>query len=352
MESESSTATLPENLSPVLAEKLKALTPGTYCTHRSWGFGQIKEWDAAHDTVTIDFKSKKGHLMQFIYAAESLTPLAADHLLVQKAESLDTLRQKTQTDPVGVVQDGIRSLGAQATADGIQALLSPEVISANDYKKWWDGAKRALKKNGHFYVPGKKNEALRQLDAPSALGDSALENLRLANGPKAVLLALATLSKYWTEIKSESVLNEVAELLDATLSKVPKSQLGLQVELALARDEFFLLAGREREVGQRAVIALAPQASPALSNLLDILPGSRQPKLLEAFRVGLPEAWPSLFISLLPRANGRVAEVITEAFQNAGRETEIQAAVNRYIRERNITCDFLFWLCKKPSGGL
>ena len=346
MESESSTATLPENLSPAVTEKLKALTPGTYCTHRSWGFGQIKEWDAEHDTVTIDFKTKKGHSMQFIYAAESLTPLAPDHILVQKSQSIDTLRQKTQSDPVAVVTDSIRSLGAQATADGIQAVLSPEVISAADYKKWWEGAKRALKKNGHFYVPGKKNEALRQLDAPSALGDSALENLRLANGPKALLLALATLSKYWTEIKSDSVLNEIAELLDATLAKIPKSQLPLQVELALARDEFFLQAGRDREAGQRAVIALAPPNAPGLSTLLDALPGSRQPKLLEAFRLGLTEAWPTLFISLLPRANGRVAEVITEAFQNAGRESDIQAAVNRYIRERNITCDFLFWLCK------
>jgi transcription elongation GreA/GreB family factor len=346
MESESSTATLPENLSPALTEKLKALTPGTYCTHRSWGFGQIKDWDAATDTVTIDFKAKKGHLMQFIYAAESLTPLVPEHLLVQKATSLDALKQKAQSDPVAVIKDGIHSLGAQATADGFQALLSPEVIYGADYKKWWDGAKRALKKNGHFYVPGKKNEALRELDAPSALGDSALENLRLANGPKAVILALATLSKYWSEIKSDNVLKEVAELLDNTLAKVPKSQLNLQVELALARDEFFLLAGREREVGQRAVIALAPQVAPALSNLLDALPGSRQPKLLEAFRVGLPEAWPTLFVSLIPRANGRVAEVITEAFQEAGREADIQAAVNRYIRERNITCDFLFWLCK------
>ena len=37
---------------------------------------------------------------------------------------------------------------------------------------------------------------------------------------------------------------------------------------------------------------------------------------------------------------------MTEAFQNAGREADVQAAVNRFIRERNITCDFLFWLCK------
>jgi transcription elongation GreA/GreB family factor len=346
MESDSTTATLPENLAPAVAEKLKALTPGTYCTHRSWGFGQIKDWDAANDSVTIDFKSKKGHLMQFVYAAESLTPLPAGHVLVQKAESLDALKQKAQNDPVAVVTDSIHSLGLQATADNIQALLSPEVISAADYKKWWEGAKRALKKNGLFYVPGRKNEALRQLDAASALGDSALENLRLANGPKAVLTALSLVSKYWPEIKSEPVLNEVAEILDSTLGKIPKSQLAIQVELALARDEFLIQAGREREIGMRAVTALTPQNPPALSTLLDQLPGSRQPKLLEALRVGLPEAWPALFVSLLPRANGRVAEVITESFQAAGREADIQAAVNRFIRERNITCDFLFWLCK------
>jgi transcription elongation GreA/GreB family factor len=346
MESDSSTATLPENISSAVAEKLKSLTPGTYCTHRSWGFGRIKDWDAANDSVTIDFKSKKGHLMQFIYAAESLTPLPTGHILVQKAEALDALKQKAASDPVAVVTDCIKSLGAQATADNIQAMLSPDVIGAAEYKKWWEGAKRALKKNGLFYVPGKKNEALRQLEAANALGDSAMENLRLANGPKQVLTALAGVSKYWPELKSDSVLNEVSELLDATLGKVPKSQLAMQVELALARDEFLLQAGRERESGPRSIVSLAPPNAPALSTLLDQLPGSRQPKLLEALRLGLPEGWPALFIALLPRANGRVAEVITEAFQAAGREPDVQAAVNRFIRERNITCDFLFWLCK------
>jgi transcription elongation GreA/GreB family factor/transcription elongation factor GreA-like protein len=329
-----------------LAEKLKKLAPGTYCLHRSWGFGQIKDWNSATESVTIDFKSKASHVMQFAYAAESLTPLESDHIAVQKVQSLETLREKAEKDPVAVIKDCIRSLGPQATADGIQAALSPDVISAAAYKKWWDSAKRALKKDGHFYVPGKKNEALRQLSAPSALGDSALENLRLANGPKAILAALGPVSKYWPEIKSDSILNEITELLNGTLAKIPKSQLPTQIELALARDEFFLQAGREREAGALSVVALTPQATPALSTLLDQLPGSRQPKLLEALRLGLPEAWPALFLTLIPRANGRVAEVVTEAFQAAGREAEVQAAVNRYIRERNITCDFLFWLCK------
>ncbi len=276
--------TLPENLPAAVAEKLKKLAPGTYCIHRSWGFGKIKDWDANAESVVIDFKTKAGHLMQYAYAAESLTPLAPDHVSVQKAEDAGALKKRAAEDPVSVVIDCIRSLGAQATADHIQALLSPDIISANDYKKWWDGAKRALKKDGHFYVPGKKNEALRQLEAPGAMGDSAMENLRLANGPKAVLLALASVSKYWPEIKADSILNEVAELLDSTITKVPKSQLAMQVELALARDEFFAMAGHAPETGVWAVTSLVPQATPALSTLLDNLPGSRQPKLLEALR--------------------------------------------------------------------
>src|SRR5476651_2262448 len=262
MESELLSVTLPENLSPALTEKLKLLAPGTYCLHRSWGFGKIKGWNSVHESILIDFKSKRGHVMQYAYAAESLTPLAPDHVSVQKVESAAVLRKKALEDPVAVVQDCIRSLGPQATADHIQALLSPEVIAAADYKKWWDSAKRALKKNGHFYVPGKKNEALRQLDAPSALGDSALEHLRLANGPKAILAALGTLAKYWSEIKSEPVLIEIAELLDTTLSKIPKSQLPIQIELALARDEFFAQAGRPVETGSLALTTLTPLGSP------------------------------------------------------------------------------------------
>src|SRR5277367_6284476 len=100
MESELLTVTLPENLSPVLTEKLKLLAPGTYCLHRSWGFGKIKDWNSATESVTIDFKTKQAHVMQFAYAAESLTPLAPDHVSVQKVDGLAGLREKADKDPV------------------------------------------------------------------------------------------------------------------------------------------------------------------------------------------------------------------------------------------------------------
>ena len=168
MDSEVLPVTLPENLPAALAEKLKKLAPGTYCTHKSWGFGRIKDWDVNAESVVIDFKSRAGHLMQFAYAAESLTPLVPDHISVQKAEDPAGLKKKAQEDPVAVVTDCIRSLGAQATADNIQVLLSPEIIAPAEYKKWWEGAKRALKRHITLCVAISAPRALRARFAPSS----------------------------------------------------------------------------------------------------------------------------------------------------------------------------------------
>ncbi len=51
------------------AEKLDMLKPGTFCLHKSWGFGRVAEWNLLLNQVVIDFTGKKGHPMQLQYAA-------------------------------------------------------------------------------------------------------------------------------------------------------------------------------------------------------------------------------------------------------------------------------------------
>jgi hypothetical protein len=38
------------------ADRLARLTPGSYCTHKSWGFGRVAEWNLLAGQVLIDFK--------------------------------------------------------------------------------------------------------------------------------------------------------------------------------------------------------------------------------------------------------------------------------------------------------
>lgn len=345
MDTDLSSGSATDSLSPALAQKLSHLTPETFCFHRSWGYGQIKEV-TDDGRLIIDFTSKKGHVMQAQYAAESLQALTEKHIYVQKATDLENLKKRVQSDPVTVARDCIISLGDKATAEAIAEELSPSVIPASAYKKWWDACKRALKKDGHYYIPSRKTEALRVLDAPQALGEQSVEAFRNAVGVKALLTSLDNLRKFWSELKNEALVDEVLGVINQTIAKVPRTQLASAIELAIARDEFLAEAGRPKEQGALAVVTLAPNAAGALGDILEELPGLKQVKLMKSLKKDLGDDWSSLYIALLARANGRVTEAIVEAFIEDNRADEIVVAVNRLLRERSVTCDFLFWFCK------
>ena len=46
------------------AQKLEKLKPGTFCLHKSWGFGRVAEWNLLLNQIVIDFAGKKAHPMQ------------------------------------------------------------------------------------------------------------------------------------------------------------------------------------------------------------------------------------------------------------------------------------------------
>ena len=50
-------------------------------------------------------------------------------------------------------------IGGKATLDQVQTVLVPDVI-ADDWKKWWETAKREMKKDGHYQLPIKKSNPI------------------------------------------------------------------------------------------------------------------------------------------------------------------------------------------------
>ena len=326
--------------------KLAALAPGTFCFHRSWGYGKIREHNELLSQVVIDFKGKSGHAMAFAYATESLLSLPATHIHAQKTENLEGVKKQAKDDPAGLVRVVIDSLGAQATAEVIQTTLSPEVVSEGDWKKWWEGAKRALKKAGHYHVPTRKNEAFRVLDAPLQVGNQAVDQFRVATGIEQQLAALSPVVKNWGEINDPAVAAEIAQTLDSGLSKLPKSQLAKGVELALLRDEFLAAAGLPKVEGALSLLSLVPTASKPFADLLEKISGPRQVRLLTAIQNGRAEEWPALFLQVLPFANGRMADSVTTVFAAVGRPEEVVKTLQRILRERAVTADLVYWLCK------
>src|SRR4029078_650024 len=168
-------------------EALVQLTDSGFCMHRSWGFGRIKTVDTVFARFTIDFPNKAGHTMDLAFAAESLRPIGKEHILAQKAADLETLRQMAATSHLELVKVVLNSFGGKATVDQIQSVLVPDVIR-DDWKKWWEAAKRELKKDGHFQVPLKKTEPIVYEVKEVSLQERLLKDFRAAKGLKARVL--------------------------------------------------------------------------------------------------------------------------------------------------------------------
>src|ERR1700693_5818572 len=91
------------------AEKLERLKPGTFCLHKSWGFGRVAEWNLLLNQIVIDFIGKKSHPMQLQYAAENLEVIPPEHFLARKATDLNAVKKLSKDDPAALVRNILES---------------------------------------------------------------------------------------------------------------------------------------------------------------------------------------------------------------------------------------------------
>src|SRR6266404_1108789 len=184
-------------------ETLVQLATSGFCMHRSWGFGRIRTVDTVFARFTIDFPNKAGHTMDLSFAAESLKPISKEHILARKAADLEALRQMAATNHLELVKLVLNSYGGGATVDQIQQVLVPDVIR-DDWKKWWEAAKRELKKDGHFQVPLKKTDPIIYQVKEVTLQDRLLGEFRAAKGLKARIAGAGEILKNAADLENKT----------------------------------------------------------------------------------------------------------------------------------------------------
>src|SRR6266576_2503906 len=178
------------------AGQLEKLKPGTFCLHKSWGFGRVREWNLLFNQIVIDFASKKSHSMQVQYAAENLTPLAPEHFLARKASDLLSIKKLVREDPVAVVRNILESLGGQATVGQIGEWLIGDVFTEAEWKRWWESTKKSLKASGAFSVPAKKTDLIQLRGEGVSHTDELIASFNKARQPKEQIAALEQMIKF------------------------------------------------------------------------------------------------------------------------------------------------------------
>jgi transcription elongation GreA/GreB family factor len=339
-------------LSSKTAEKLDQLKPGTYCLHKSWGFGRISEWNLLLNQILIDFAGKKAHAMQLQYAADNLTAIPADHFLARKATDLAAIKKLAKEDPVAVVRNIVESSGGKATVPQISEWLIGDVFDEAGWKRWWESAKKLLKKDGHFFIPTKKNEPIQLRSAPVSPAEELMVAFNRARQPKDQAAALDQIVKLHGEFKEpEKQLQPVVAAIEQTAMRNQRLHPALSFELLLGRDDLL-----ERVPGLRPTIIgftlnkLISAEAPRLVAILPKLPAAKEKRVLQALPSALGPDWTQSALRLMQGSQARLIAQVSKVFSENGQGAELHAALDRSIREHSATSEMLIWLCKERDG--
>ncbi len=329
------------------AEQLEKLKPGTFCLHKSWGFGRVSEWNLLLNQIVIDFAGKKSHPMQAQYAAENVTPLAPEHFLARKATDLASIKNLARENPPALVQNILESLDGKATAQQISEWLVGDVFTETEWKRWWESTKKALKASGVFSVPARKNDPIQIRGEGVSQADELLDTLNKARQPKEQIAALEQIIKSHQQFKEDQLQPVIATIENMTVRN-QKMHPEFAFELIIARDD--LLARNSSLHSTHVGLTLSKlilEEENRLISILPKLPAAKEKKILQALPSALGPSWTDRALYLMQESHGRMVAQIPRILSEGGKHEELRTMLERSIREHSATGEMLAWLCSE-----
>ena len=338
-------------ISKSVAGILEHFTPGACVLHKNWGFGQIANIDFLINQITIDFATKKGHSMQLQYAADSLQRIDREHILARIALDLEGVRKEANQEPEQFVRAVLTSYSGKLTVDQLTRVLVPAVFNETGFKKWWDGAKKVLKKSGHFSLPTKKTEPILYREEAVSRSSEHLETFASARQLKDQIGALERMLRDLEEFKdSATQLQSIISVAEETARRNAKMATAEALTMLTQRDEMVERV-KELQAGAAAptIASMLLDEQRALSSLLEEVPAAKLRRIINALPSAFGDAWTSKALQLVARGSTRVVTEAARLMQEHEKNEELKTALDRAIRDHSISSSALTWLCDKKE---
>jgi transcription elongation factor GreA len=331
-------------------EPLTKLATGGFCVHRSWGFGRIKTVDTVFARFTIDFPGKPGHTMDLAFAAESLKPISKEHILARKAVDLEALRQMAahHLDLIRVV---LNSYDGRAAADQIQQVLVPDVIR-DDWKKWWETARREMKKDGHFIVPLKKTEPVVYQAQETSLQERLLADFRKAKGLKARVAVAGEVFKNASDLTDKvAAASEIVAILNTEIASHQRTQPAVALEAVFARDDLRGMAGLSPVEGEITTAQIWAQDGVKFGPVLELIPAAKHRRTLESFKAANPDRWIETLRGSLNAVSAKLCREFAALLIQEGKMDMLKETLVRLVNQHTAGSELLLWLGRDRSDS-
>lgn len=334
------------------ADQLEKLTPGTFCLHKSWGFGRVAEWNLLLNQILIDFPGKKAHPMQLSYAAENLMVIPPEHFLAKKANDLKGVKELIKKDPTALMRNILESLGGSATVTQISQLMLGDIFTEPEWKRWWDSTKKLLNKEGYFLIPTKKSEPIQLRGEKVSRADELITFFNQARQPKEQAAALDQIIKFHSEFeKPETQLQPIIATIEEAAARNQRLNPALVFELIMARDDLLERCPKLKTTNPDLTLnKLIADEETRLITILPKIPAAKERRVLQALPAALGPDWTTRGLQMMQSNHARAVMQLPRVFADAGRQDELRAFLQRGIREHSVTSETLVWLCRERTG--
>ena len=319
---------------------LLALQPGALCFDKTWGFGVVDRVDTFYKKVTIDFTRKRGHEMAFGYAGETLQILDDEHILARKHRDPQAIAEMVKGDPAEIVRLTLRSYGPMPIAR-LQETLTADLVPEAEWKKFWDAARKELKKDPLVEIPAKRTLPLRLLESAHAYDADWFAALGKERNINELLRAIRTLQQdedvATLDAEAHAVLAERLAFAMLGAQGVDPAQLASAIMLAMALPE----TARPEDLDSRLEAFFDDRLFADCAVQLS----ARDLRAFIAFLLERDaERAGTMYERLIPVLPVQVLSEIMSALVGAGRESSAAEALRRGMNDPMASIDLLAWV--------
>ncbi len=333
------------------AEKVSALTPGTFVASRNFGSGKVVAWDLLADRMLVDFEGKPGHALKLEFAAKLLDIIDEGHILARRFFDKPGLLALAEKEPAEFVRLALVSNGRKMSFDAFEELVKAKIIPEGKFKNWWENAKKVLRTKPQFIVPPKRTLPLELRGDDISPTDALLEDFRGAREMKAKIKAIEAILKepsIFGANPAESLLS-IAREAEETISQNLRLKPAEAVEMLLTRDD---LVDKIEALREHVTLPLSKAMAvlhERLPEFVTTLTPTKQFRVFNALPEAMGEGWEDRATALVNKLPQRSIAELAKVFVKRDAVVKLTNFLKQNISHRSLSSEGLAWVCRERS---
>ena len=337
-----------------VGNRLSELAPESFCLHKSWGAGRVTEWDLFGGKVTIDFeRAREPQTMGLKLAIQKTETLEENDFRAERVAKLGELRELAENNPAELIVRMLQSHGGSLKPDAVDKELCGTIVPEENYKKWWDKAKKIAREGGRVVVPSKRTEPLVLRDENMSPLEALVGEFSEARDLKTKIGVLDSLKNETKGLKEDpEVLQKLAKEIDESVKKGIRLNLGQSLDLLACRDELFsAVEGAELADGSLRIQDALGLADGDVAAQVTSLAAARQRRIYEAFPAAYGDDWIKKLMGVFEKVGTRGVNEIAKFLLAEDQFEPLLKHIKKGISLRTLSGEALMWICRERNGN-